>query len=294
MKHGRSEKADSSVSSASSPPNLNSDGPIQQTSEPEGRTTEYKDALDAVISDAKRLPFLDEQDESSSKEAEEEDSDDERWESPRKKAPRTKKGQAFGFQCIDESDGSAKGTNPNKRTIEILSEMGDYYARMHDDWRSTSYRRAVATLRKQDKRVCFAYEAKKLPNIGDRLAEKIEEIVQTDQLKRLEYAKQEPGDVTLKLFLGVYGVGLKSAQQWVAKGHQTLQDLLDKENLTDSQRIGVNHHADFTQRIPRDEVRQHGDLVIKTAMEIDSELVLEIMGSYRRVCHSLETRTLCD
>lgn len=43
--------------------------------------------------------------------------------------------------------------------------------------------------------------------IGESLAKKIEEIVETDRLRKLEYAQLEPGDVALKLFLGVYGVG---------------------------------------------------------------------------------------
>ncbi|KAA8908452.1 hypothetical protein FN846DRAFT_945182 [Sphaerosporella brunnea] len=239
--------------------------------------------LQAAILEAKKLPFLDDHYESSSsKELNvDSDSDESRIASPRKKAPRLRKDQTFGFQCMNKNDGTTKN-NPNQRTIEILSEMGDYYARVRDEWRSMSYRKAVATLRKQTKKIWFASEARKLPNIGERLADKIEEIVQTDSLRRLEYARDEPGDAALKLFLGVYGAGLKHAQQWVAKGHTTLQDLLDKEKLSASQRIGVERHADFAQRIPREEVRHHGELVIKAALEIDGELKLEIMGSYRR------------
>lgn len=47
----------------------------------------------------------------------------------------------------------------------------------------------------------------RLPMIGESLAKKIEEIVETDRLRKLEYAQLEPGDVALKLFLRVYGVG---------------------------------------------------------------------------------------
>lgn len=32
-------------------------------------------------------------------------------------------------------------------------------------------------------------------------------IVRTDHLRKLDYAKLEPADAALKLFLGVYGVG---------------------------------------------------------------------------------------
>lgn len=146
-----------------------------------------------------------------------------------------------------------------------------------------SYRRAIATLRRQNRKICFASEAIGLPSIGVRLAEKIEEIVRTDSLKRLQYAKLEPDDASLKLFLGIYGVGLKHAQKWVAAGYKTLQDILNSEKLSDSQRIGIERHADFATRIPRDEVQKHGDFVVGAANEIDNELRLEIMGSFRRV-----------
>lgn len=106
----------------------------------------------------------------------------------------------------------------------------------------------------------------------------------TDSFKRLQYAKLESDDATLKFILDIYGVSHKHARTWVAAEHKTLQDLLDKEKLTESQRIGIEHHADFATKIPRDEVQKHGEFVIKTAKEIDGKLKLEIMGSFRRVC----------
>jgi len=146
-----------------------------------------------------------------------------------------------------------------------LSEMCDYYQRIRDTWRPISYRRAINTLKRQKHKIMFASEAIKLPGIGTRLADKIEEIVRTDQLRRLEYAKLDPSDQYLKLFLGVYGAGMQKAQHWVAQGYKTLEDLLDHAKLSDSQRIGVVHYHDFDERMSREEVTKH-----------------EVMGSYRR------------
>jgi len=52
--------------------------------------------------------------------------------------------------------------------------------------------------------------------------------------------------------------------------------------LTSSQQIGIEHYEDFQQRIPRDEVKQHGDIAMRVAHRIEAELKLEILGSYRR------------
>jgi hypothetical protein len=38
------------------------------------------------------------------------------------------------------------------------------------------------------------------------------------------------------------------------KGFKTLDDLREKANLTRQQKIGLKHHEEFLQRIPRDEV----------------------------------------
>ncbi|KAF8534376.1 hypothetical protein BDD12DRAFT_809407 [Trichophaea hybrida] len=237
-----------------------------QRSEP----SKYKDDLELMIGDAKKMPFLDQEDDASFK-SYEGDSEDEIRESPRKKPRKTKKERA------PDSNARKRMAVQRKMPIQTIERY-----KTQDEWRSMGYRKAIATLRKQNRKISFALEAIELPNIESRLAEKIEEIVHTDSLKRLQYAKLEPDDATLKLFLGIYGVGLKHARTWVAAGYKTLQDLLDKEKLTESQRIGIEHHADFAGRIPRDEVQKHGELVIKTAKEIDEELKLEIMGSYRR------------
>lgn len=77
-------------------------------------------------------------------------------------------------------------------------------------------------------------------------------------------------------------MGPKKAREWVLKGYTTLEEIREKEKLTEAQKVGVERHADFGRRIPREEVREHGRVVEEVAREIDQGLVLEVMGSYRR------------
>jgi hypothetical protein len=53
------------------------------------------------------------------------------------------------------------------------------------------------------------------------------------------------------------------ASKWVAQGYRSLKDLLERAPLTKQQRIGVERHSDFAQRIPRKEVEAHGAIVRK-------------------------------
>ncbi|KAI7240316.1 DNA polymerase beta-like protein [Hortaea werneckii] len=185
------------------------------------------------------------------------------------------------FQCMQKHTGDKPG-NPNAHTIEILQQMADYYGQIGDEWRIRAYRKAIGTLRNHLVKVWTMEEALALPQIGPRLAEKIEEIAITNRLRRLDNARAEPADQVLQTFMGVYGVGLAKASEWVAAGYKTLDDLLEKADVTENQRVGIDHYADFHTGIPRAEVEMHGSTVRRALHRIDEKFQVIIGGSYRR------------
>lgn len=186
------------------------------------------------------------------------------------------------FQCMDPGANGYTSHNPNARTIQVLEEMCKHYDQMQDYWRTLAYRKGVTTLKKQTVKITTARQAAALPFIGQRLADKIEEIVLTDGLRKLDNARNDPLDVILRLFLGVYGAGLVQANKWIQAGHRTLEDLQTKAKLTESHKIGIEHYADFNSRIPRAEVEAHGAIVISALRQIDDKFQATVMGSYRR------------
>lgn len=186
------------------------------------------------------------------------------------------------FSCMSKHDGTVKSENPNTRTIDVLQQMTDYYERTHDHWRLTAYRRAIAALRKQSSKITSAKEAFALPFVGQRLADKIEEIVWTNRLRRLENTTSEPTDEVFQLFLKIYGVGFAQATKWIDQGHRTVDDLVNKAQLTKNQKIGIEHYSDFQTRIPREEMDHHDKYVRDTCSKIDASIQFTIGGSYRR------------
>ncbi len=173
-------------------------------------------------------------------------------------------------------------SNPNLHTINLLEELGKYYDRIRDQWRTRAYRVAVGVLKKQSKKISTYDEACELLGIGDRIANKIEEIVVTKRLRRLEYALAEPDDQALQLFLGIYGVGIQQARQFIQQGYKSLVDLKVNAHLSKGQQIGIDHYADFNTRIPREEVTALGEVAKKEAALIDPQVEAIIGGSYRR------------
>ncbi len=186
------------------------------------------------------------------------------------------------FQCMNPNSGNTSTNNPNARTIEILEEMCKHYDQMQDTWRTLAYRRGIATLKKQSIKITSAKQAAALPFIGSRLAQKIEEIVLTNRLRRLDSTREDPLDAVLRLFLGVYGAGLVQANKWIQAGYRTLEDLQSKAKLTDSHKVGLDHYDDFNSRIPRVEVEAHGAIVKTVLSKIDNRCQATVMGSYRR------------
>ncbi|KAF5702060.1 DNA polymerase IV [Fusarium globosum] len=202
----------------------------------------------------------------------------------RRKIRSDRKGIAFEdrFSCNSAGVKYAKAGNPNSRTIEVLQSMADYYTRVNDHWRTTAYRKVISTLKRQEMKITTAEEAQRLPSVGPRLAQKIAEIVTTDRLQRLEYAQKEPMDEALQLFLGIYGVGNSQAQQWLAQGFRTLDDLKTSAKLSPNQLIGIEHYNDLNTRIPRREIEALGAIVRRSAQRVDPQVELIIGGSYRR------------
>lgn len=270
--------------------------PPQSQKRPQELEPSTKDELSDLIEIAqqyKDLPLDEEDDQRSAEDNDEASeggsgSDDEHARKKLKKR-RSRSGRkdiAFEerFACYQggTKDKASQSSNPNAETIEVLQKMLDYYDRVNDNWRILAYRKAITTLRRQQGKITTAAEAEALPGIGARLSQKIEEIVNTHGLKRLEYAEKEPLHETLQLFLKIYDVGLSTANKWIAQGYRTLDDLLQKANLTTNQRLGIEHYDDLNTRIPRNEVTALGEFVRKAAFKIDPQVELLIGGSYRR------------
>ncbi|GAB7348560.1 hypothetical protein MBLNU459_g6950t1 [Dothideomycetes sp. NU459] len=185
------------------------------------------------------------------------------------------------FQCMHKHTGKTK-SNPNAYTISILLELADYYAQIRDEWRPKAYRSAIAALRRCPTKINTRRDALRLNGIGESIADKIEEIVVTNRLRKLEYAKLDPRERILQDFLKIYGVGHDQATKWYAAGYRSLDELSQKASLTPNQKIGLAHYTDFNTRIPRAEVEQHAQVVRNCLKALDASYTVHTMGSYRR------------
>jgi DNA polymerase IV len=304
------ESIPSSRPAAEAPPSSSEEGlvkdsfmvpssdPAEHLREATGVPDRFNDALSQAIKETMALAHLPLDDEDAESRPPTPIDDDEGTDEESSKPPvKTRKTPAFvskasalrdksldlnTFQCMDPGNNGYTSENPNARTIHILDEMCKHYDQMQDQWRTLAYRKGITTLKKQTVKITTSKQAAALPFIGQRLADKIEEIVLTDRLRKLDNTKDEPLDAVLRLFLGVYGAGLVQANKWMQAGYRTLEDLEAKAKLTDNHKVGLEHYNDFNTRIPRAEVEAHGAIVKTALARIDTEFEATIMGSYRR------------
>ncbi|KAH9886677.1 hypothetical protein C8Q73DRAFT_714869 [Cubamyces lactineus] len=192
-----------------------------------------------------------------------------------------------GFVCDDKGGAQTLAACPNQDVIDKLQELKTLHAAKptkDDEWRVMSYNKAIAALRKHPSRIRSYEEARTLRGIGDKTAQKIMEIIETGNLRRIEHERTE--DVAaVQLFQGIYGVGANTAMKWYNNGCRTLEDVAARKGgikLSTEQMIGLKYYKDINTRIPRAEVAEIYSKVKAIALQIDPKLFIEIMGSFRR------------
>ncbi|CAG8761001.1 20031_t:CDS:10, partial [Gigaspora margarita] len=248
------------------------------------------DPLLEMIAETKCLGFLldNEDDESQSVQSEMSDSEDEFIESSTQseanltvnkevlsqpqeitselasKEAKSFKGQ---FACMHKHTLGEEDDNPNKLIIDRLKVLLDHYQRMNDEWRILSYRKAISAIKKQKKPITSYQEAIEIRGIGHRTAEKIAEIIETGNLRRLQHFSKD--DEVIKKFSDIWGSFI--AMKWYAKGYRTFDDIIQNVKLTRVQRIGIEY-----------EVTEISKRVEEAACRIDPKLLCITVGSYLR------------
>ena len=170
--------------------------------------------------------------------------------------------------------------NHNQFITEKLQILATSYANSKDQWRALGYKKAIASVKNYHKKLETWEECSNLPFVGERLAKKIWEIVETGHLRRLDHV--DPKQEAINLFAGVWGAGPTTAEAWVSQGLKTLEDLKNHGKLTRQQEIGLKYYDEFLERMPREEAGQIEEVVKNAALEINPGLEAFACGSYRR------------
>ncbi|XP_020498481.1 DNA polymerase lambda [Labrus bergylta] len=174
----------------------------------------------------------------------------------------------------------SKTNNFNKHLTDKLEVLAKAYTHQGDKWRALSYSKAVNALKSYHKPVTSYQEACQIQGIGKRMADKIDEIMESGHLRKIDHIGEAVP--VLELFTNIWGAGAKTAQLWYQQGFRTLDDIRTKAHLSNTQKIGLKHYDDFLDRMPREEAGAIEKVVVGAAHAVDPHLVAMACGSYRR------------
>jgi hypothetical protein len=186
------------------------------------------------------------------------------------------------YACIQTGD--IRALNANRYITDILEELQNIYSLTGDEWRSQGYKKCIGML-KQQPRITKMEQLDGLKGIGSSIREKIQEIMETGTLKKLNNFKNDPKIKSLMELSGIWGVGEKTASDLMKKGFKSVHDLRERgvHLLTQQQRIGLRHYEEFNMKIPRAEVEEIRDVVMDHCQRY----------TYTNPSFSLVLRTAC-
>ncbi|XP_018420533.1 PREDICTED: DNA polymerase lambda [Nanorana parkeri] len=180
--------------------------------------------------------------------------------------------------CAQSSE--TKKENYNQFITDKLEVLAKAYSIQGDRWRSLGYSKAINALKSYHKPVTSSQEAANITGIGKKMAEKIDEILDSGHLRKLDHISDSVA--VLEVFSNIWGAGVKTAQSWYQQGFRSLDDIRSKANLTNQQAIGLKHYEDFLDRMTREEAGKIEETVRKAAKDINPEMISMACGSYRR------------
>jgi DNA polymerase/3'-5' exonuclease PolX len=126
-----------------------------------------------------------------------------------------------------------------------------------------------------------------IKGMGEKITEKVKEILSTGQLQSAERIKTTHSVDAFEALQHIYGVGPAKVRELLQHGIQSVEQLrmAVKKNpllLNNKQKVGLQYYEDLVQRIPREEMEIHRASLPHWLPEEMKAWETEIVGSFRR------------
>ena len=186
----------------------------------------------------------------------------------------------------------------NKEIAGQLRQIAALLAEQQVPFKPAAYRSAAQVVEDLPRDVCTygsAKELEKLRAIGEAIAKKIIEYLETGQISFLVKLRAEQGGISAELMdiedlgpkrvrqiqsaLGITTVAglIKAAEAGKLQGLPRMSALMEKKILENAKRV-----KERTRRFPREEIKDDVEKLRKTIGGVQGIEKLEIAGSYRR------------
>uniref|UniRef100_A0A8C5E791 DNA-directed DNA/RNA polymerase mu n=1 Tax=Gouania willdenowi TaxID=441366 RepID=A0A8C5E791_GOUWI len=174
--------------------------------------------------------------------------------------------------------------NSNKIFTDAFEVLAESYEFNEMEGQSLAFRRAASVLRSLPSKIQSLRDAESLPFLGKHSIAVIEEILQCGFSMEVQKILSNERFKTLKLFMSVFGVGLKTAEKWYRKGLLSFSDILAAPgiHLNRMQQNGFLHYGDISRAVSKAEAQALGNIIDETVHAITSDALLTLTGGFRR------------
>ena len=169
----------------------------------------------------------------------------------------------------------------NEEFIDVLGELNKLLLKKGEVMRARAYQKAQESIINYPDDIHGTDQIKNLKGIGATIVKKLNEYIETGQIKALEKERNNP----IHIFTEIYGIGPKKAQQLIDDGIDSLEKLKQNQDtlLNDKQKIGLLYYEDILKKIPREEIELYKKEIQDSFNAVNKGTsMFEIVGSYRR------------
>ena len=177
--------------------------------------------------------------------------------------------------------------NLNFHLTNELEKLKNFYEVVNDKGRTIVYGNIIRTLRLLPFKVEKIEQIKEIEGFGEKSLNKVREILEKGGLDRVQNFNMNERITAMKNLTEVHGIGTNLAYKLFKKGITTYDMLLKFaiENpgfFNETQKTSIQLHNEIQLKIPRNEVSEIANFVIKSLTSMDKNAKFEVCGSFRR------------
>ncbi|XP_012576105.1 PREDICTED: DNA-directed DNA/RNA polymerase mu [Condylura cristata] len=174
-------------------------------------------------------------------------------------------------------------THHNTSLSEALETLAEAASFDCSEGRCLSFCRAASVLKALPYPVTALSQVQELPHFGEHSCRVIQELLEHGVCEEVERVQVSERYRTLKLFTQIFGVGIKTADQWYQEGLRTLDDLQEQpQRLTKLQKAGLQHLQDLSTLVQRPDVEALQQLLDAAVSGALPGATVTLTGGFRR------------
>lgn len=170
--------------------------------------------------------------------------------------------------------------------IDALDTMRKKEVLEKQTFRARAYATVIRQLKERVEPVTCYEDIHHFQGVGEKIREKIKEIMETGHLQSAEKVKETHATDAMDVLQHIYGVGPAKVRELIQLGIYTVEQLraeVEKKSLlNEKQKIGLRYYEELLERIPRQEMEAHRDLLPTYLPAEMKRWETEIVGSFRR------------